>query len=253
MPKKNTSASSLIPGERIERAILLIRGQKVLLDSDLAELYGVETKALNQAVKRNLARFPADFMFRLNRHETRELNRSQIVTGSQKHRDPRFPPYAFSEQGVAMLSSVLRSERAVAVNIEIMRAFVRVRVSRIGEAAYDPSNGTCAFLAEGHHHRSLGQRPRTWKNFDRLAEGHIHPASMVEVSMAFSQNGRTTPRSWGVAPGYGGSRPSAKHGRIAKHTTSKTRAAQIADDYKVRALAENRVPQFLDEAKKPGN
>lgn len=127
MAKKQPSTSALIPAERIERAILLIRGQKVLLDSDLAELYGVETKALNQAVKRNLARFPADFMFRLNRDEIRELNRSQIVTGSQKHRDPRFAPYAFTEQGVAMLSSVLRSERAVAVNIEIMRAFVRLR------------------------------------------------------------------------------------------------------------------------------
>ena len=116
-----------IPAERIERAILLIRGQKVLLDADLANLYAVSTKALNQAVKRNLSRFPDDFMFRLTSEETKELNRSQIVTGSQKHRDPRFPPFAFTEQGVAMLSSVLRSERAVQVNIAIMRAFVRLR------------------------------------------------------------------------------------------------------------------------------
>jgi len=99
----------------------------VLLDADLANLYAVSTKALNQAVKRNLSRFPDDFMFRLTSEETKELNRSQIVTGSQKHRDPRFPPFAFTEQGVAMLSSVLRSERAVQVNIAIMRAFVRLR------------------------------------------------------------------------------------------------------------------------------
>ena len=115
------------PDEMIERRILLLRGQKVLLDADLAGLYDVTTKALNQAVKRNLSRFPDDFMFRLTPAETKELNRSQIVTGSQKHRDPRYPPFAFTEQGVAMLSSVLRSERAVQVNIIIMRIFVRMR------------------------------------------------------------------------------------------------------------------------------
>jgi hypothetical protein len=117
----------LISQQRIESAILMLRGEKVLLDSDLAELYGVTTKALNQAVKRNRSRFPPDFMFRLNRRETAALNRSQSVTGSQKHRDPRYPPFAFTEQGVAMLSSVLHSRRAVAVNIQIMRAFVRLR------------------------------------------------------------------------------------------------------------------------------
>jgi len=120
-------AKELVSHQRIESAILALRGEKVLLDSDLATLYGVTTKALNQAVKRNLGRFPADFMFRLSAKETAELNRSQIVTGSQRHRDPRYPPFAFTEQGVAMLSSVLRSPRAVNVNIEIMRAFVRLR------------------------------------------------------------------------------------------------------------------------------
>ncbi len=98
-----------------------------MLDLHLAELYQVSTKALNQAVKRNLKRFPEDFMFRLSKEETEALNRSQIVTGSQKHRDPRYPPYCFSEQGVAMLSSVLSSERAVEVNIAIIRTFVRLR------------------------------------------------------------------------------------------------------------------------------
>lgn len=116
-----------IPVERIEKSIYLIRGQKVMLDSDLAALYEVTTKVLNQAVRRNRERFPQDFMFQLNRLEADELNRSQFVTGSQKHRNPRFRPYAFTEQGVAMLSSVLRSDRAALVNIAIMRAFVTLR------------------------------------------------------------------------------------------------------------------------------
>lgn len=120
-------SAALVSQAEIENAILLLRGEKVLLDSDLASLYGVSTKALNQAVKRNRDRFPADFMFRLSAKETTALNRSQTVTGSQKHRDPRYPPFAFTEQGVAMLSSVLRSQRAVQVNVEIMRAFVRLR------------------------------------------------------------------------------------------------------------------------------
>ena len=122
------SEKSVIPLERIERSILLIRGEKVLLDSGLAELYGVETKKLLQAVKRNIDRFPADFMFRLAQDEFDNL-RSQNVTSSLPITwgGRRYPPYAFTEQGVAMLSSVLRSDRAVLVNIEIMRAFVRLR------------------------------------------------------------------------------------------------------------------------------
>jgi hypothetical protein len=117
----------IIPVERIERAILLIRGQKVVLDADLAALYGVEIRVLVQAVKRNLGRFPPDFMLQLSAEEYRAL-RSQFVTlkgGRGKHR--KYLPYAFTEQGVAMLSSVLRSERAVQVNVQIMRAFVRMR------------------------------------------------------------------------------------------------------------------------------
>jgi hypothetical protein len=98
-----------------------------MLDSDLAGLYGVSTKALNQAVKRNLARFPADLMFRLTREETDELNRSQFVTGSQKHRDPRFPPYAFTEHGVVMLATILNSPIAIEASIQVVRAFVRLR------------------------------------------------------------------------------------------------------------------------------
>jgi len=113
-----------IPAERIERSILVLRGHKVLLDADLARLYGVETKVLLQALKRNPDRFPKDFMFQLTDQEFRDL-RSQLVTSSWGGR--RYAPYVFTEQGVAMLSSVLNSPRAIAVNIEIMRAFVRLR------------------------------------------------------------------------------------------------------------------------------
>ena len=116
---------NLIPIESIVTKILLIRGQKVMLDSDLAELYEVETKVLNQAVKRNKERFPKDFMFELNKEEYASL-RSQFVTLKRgQHR--KYTPYAFTEQGVAMLSSVLRSKRAIEVNILIMRAFVKLR------------------------------------------------------------------------------------------------------------------------------
>jgi len=116
----------IIPVEIIERKIYLIRGHKVMLDSDLAEMYAVATKVLLQAVKRNLNRFPGDFMFQLNYQEVAAL-RSQIVTSKTGRGGRRYPPYAFTEQGVAMLSSVLNSERAIEVNIQIMRAFVKLR------------------------------------------------------------------------------------------------------------------------------
>jgi hypothetical protein len=116
-----------IPNEHVARSILLMRGQRVLLDTILAELYGVSTKALNQAVKRNSARFPADFMFRLNSDETETLNRSQFVTGSQRHRDPRFPPYAFTEHGAIMAAAILNSTQAVEVSVYVVRAFVQLR------------------------------------------------------------------------------------------------------------------------------
>jgi hypothetical protein len=110
---------------RIEQAILVIRGHRVMLSSDLAELYGVQAKALVQAVKRNIERFPDDFTFQLTRDEHRIL-KSQFVTSSWGGAR-RAPPYAFTEQGVAMFSSVLRSKRAAQVNVEIMRTFVRLR------------------------------------------------------------------------------------------------------------------------------
>ena len=127
MSKGMARGLSVIPSERIESRIVLLRGQKVMLDSELAELYGVATKVLIQAIKRNIERFPADFMFQLTVEEA-DLLRSQIVTlktGRGRHR--KYLPYAFTEQGVAMLSSVLRSKRAVRVNVEIMRTFVRLR------------------------------------------------------------------------------------------------------------------------------
>ena len=121
-------SSELTPVERIEPKMLLLRGQKVMLDRDLAELYGVPTKTLKQAVRRNAERFPNDFAFVLNNQEVATL-RSQFVTS--KATDPRggtrHPPMAFTEQGVAMLSSVLNSPRAIQVNIAIMRAFMRLR------------------------------------------------------------------------------------------------------------------------------
>lgn len=130
---------------QIESKMFLIRGQKVMLDEDLAALYEVETKALNRAVKRNLERFPEDFMFQLSAEEFATLRfqsgtsslRSQIVTSNEKparRGGRRYAPYAFTEQGVAMLSSVLRSERAIQVNIEIMRTFVRLRQMLAGNA-----------------------------------------------------------------------------------------------------------------------
>ena len=120
-------SSNLVPVEPITRAILVLRGHRVLLDAELAALYGVSTKALNQAVKRNAERFPEDFMFRLTRAEVEALNRSQFVTGSQKHRNPRFPPSAFTEHGAIMAATILNSPRAVEMSIYVVRAFVQLR------------------------------------------------------------------------------------------------------------------------------
>lgn len=115
-----------VPVERIERSIFLVRGQKVMLDRDLADLYGVETRVLNQAVRRNLRRFPLDFMFQMGPEEFAQW-KSQIVISKSGRMGLRHRPLVFTEQGVAMLSSVLGSNRAIDVNIAIMRAFVRLR------------------------------------------------------------------------------------------------------------------------------
>lgn len=122
MAKKETLI--MVPDELIMRKIYFIRGQKVMLDRDLAELYGVETKTFNQAVKRNLKRFPSDFMFTLSEKEWENL-RSQFVTSSWG--GTRYIPGAFTEQGVAMLASILNSDKAISINIQIVRVFTRVR------------------------------------------------------------------------------------------------------------------------------
>ena len=124
MAKSGQTSSASV--EHITRSVLVLRGQRALLDVELAELYGVATKALLQAVRRNRERFPEDFMIQLTCAEWAIL-RSQTVTSSALHGGRRYPPYAFTEQGVAMLSSVLRSRTAIAVNVQIMRAFVRMR------------------------------------------------------------------------------------------------------------------------------
>ena len=121
---------ALAPVEDITRAILVLRGHRVILDADLAALYGVTTKRLD--VKRNGQRFPDDFMFRLNGTEVEVLNRSQFATGSQKHRDPRFPPFAFTEHGAIMAATILNSSRAVEMSLYVVRAFVRLRAWQTG-------------------------------------------------------------------------------------------------------------------------
>lgn len=113
-----------LPVEPLEPLIHSIRGQRVILDADLARIYGVSTRALNQSVKRNRQRFPEDFAFQLTAAED---NRSQIVIGSQKHRDPRFRPWGFTEHGALMAANVLRSRRAVQMSVYVIRAFVRLR------------------------------------------------------------------------------------------------------------------------------
>lgn len=142
MPSRKTA----LVHESLEPLILVIRNQRVILDADLARLYGVTTKVFNQAVKRNVSRFPKDFAFQLTTAEVTNVrsqtvtsnretiedyedtgNRSQIVTGSQKHRDPRFRPWAFTEHGALMAANILRSDRAVHMSVFVIRAFVRLR------------------------------------------------------------------------------------------------------------------------------
>jgi ORF6N domain len=150
--KKNLTPNSLaVSVQFVERRIYLIRGHKVMIDEDLAELYGVLTKALNQQVQRNRKRFPEDFMFQLTKEETENL-RSQIVTSRSTHGGRRSLPYAFTEPGVAMLSSVLNSERAIEVNIIIMRAFIRLR--QVMESSEDLNRKLAAVIRKPYTHDS---------------------------------------------------------------------------------------------------
>jgi len=135
-PVEKTASLELIAAPAIEKRILVVRERQVMLDEDLADLYGVETGALTRAVRRNKDRFPSDFMFRLTTKEFEDL-KSQTGISSDGHGGRRYLPYVFTEQGVAMLSGVLRSKRAVAVNIEIMRAFVELRRAASSYAAIE--------------------------------------------------------------------------------------------------------------------
>ena len=113
--------------ERIEPLIREIRGDRVILDADLARIYGVQTRVLNQAVRRNLEKFPSDFVMRLTPAAVRQVNRSQVVIGSQKHRNPRHRPYAFTERGAIMAANILNSRRAVQMSVYVVRAFIAMR------------------------------------------------------------------------------------------------------------------------------
>lgn len=136
------SESEIIPSEHVQSRILVLRGQRVLIDADLATLYGVTTKRLNEQLKRNARKFPEDFVFQLSAEEAAQLprlrsqnatgsgsagNRSQNATGSQKHRDPRFLPYAFTEHGAIQAANILNSEAATDMSVHVVRAFVRLR------------------------------------------------------------------------------------------------------------------------------
>jgi hypothetical protein len=124
---KRQTGKEIVSAERIDATIRLLRGHRVVLSTDAAALYGVEPRALVQAVKRNPSRFPPDFMFQLSGHEWSTLKSQTVISNAVGRGGARTPPYAFTEQGIAMLSSILRSDRAVRVNVEIMRAFVRLR------------------------------------------------------------------------------------------------------------------------------
>ncbi|PIR20835.1 MAG: DNA-binding protein [Deltaproteobacteria bacterium CG11_big_fil_rev_8_21_14_0_20_47_16] len=167
--------TALLPEEHIEQKILLIRGHKVMLDSDLATLYGVPTKRLNEQVRRNIERFPEDFMFSLNNQEV-ALLRSQIATlkvGRGEHR--KYIPYVFTEQGVAMLSSVLNSRRAIQVNIEIMRTFVKLRQLLINHKD----------LAKKLHKMEKGYDQKFKVVFDALRQLMTPPTSTSKRKIGF--------------------------------------------------------------------
>jgi ORF6N domain len=165
----------------IQSRILSLREQRVMLDADLAQLYGVETRVLVQAVKRNLARFPEDFMFQLAAEEWQALRSQTVISNAEGRGGRRTAPYAFTEQGVAMLSSVLGSQRAIAVNIEIMRTFVRVRAlaathGDLAQRLAELENTTEA-LAQQHDTFSRNTRAQLKQVFDALRELMTPPES----------------------------------------------------------------------------
>jgi hypothetical protein len=164
MLKSKQAAKSVATSRPVESLIRLVRGQKVILDSNLAALYQVATKTLNQAVRRNIERFPEDFMFQLSAEEAESL-RSQIVTSNTGRGGRRYLPYAFTEHGVVMLSSVLKSQRAVRMNIFITRAFVRLREIIAG----NKDLATRVEKLERGHHRTASVIEVLVEDIDRLA------------------------------------------------------------------------------------
>jgi hypothetical protein len=180
--------SHLISLSNITQRIIFVRNQKVLLDSDLADLYGVTTSNLVQAVKRNLDRFPLDFMFQLNTTEWSNL-RSQSVISSSKHGGRRYAPYVFTEQGVAMLSSVLSSSQAIAANIEIMRAFVRLREVILSNKELsqrlDELEKTADLIELKHDTFEKNTRVQLKQIFDAIRELMMPPATPKKRSIGF--------------------------------------------------------------------
>lgn len=163
--KKNLS---LIPVEQIERIIYVIRDYRVMLDKDLAKLYGVTTKNLNKAVSRNRKRFPEDFMFQLTKNEWNIL-RFQIGTSSGGYGGRRYLPYVFTEHGVVMLANVLRSERAALVSIEVVRAFIRLRQALVSHQQLTKEVVELKSFVLKHAQKSDQEFRRVWKAIEKLA------------------------------------------------------------------------------------
>ena len=177
---KKDDRRSIVPVEKIEQAIYFIRGSKVMLDRDLAALFGVEPRALIQAVKRNRIRFPSDFMFQLTKEELGnwvsqiviskpDSSRSQFVI-LKRGQNIKYLPYAFTEQGIAMLSSVLRSHQAVIVNIEIMRAFIRLRHVLSSHEKITTELGDLKSFLLKHSHSNDREFRRVWQAIEKLTQ-----------------------------------------------------------------------------------
>ncbi len=202
---KSKKLQTTFPVTAVEGRIHLVRGRKVILDRDLAELYGASTKALNQAVKRNIQRFPVEFVFRLTTEEADALrsqsvtliepdpNRSQIVTSSQKHRDPRFLPYAFTEHGALMAANVLRSPRAIQMSVVIVQTFVRLsrlavsmdalarRVEELGRATSENSEQIKKIVAAIRELMTPPEPPRREIGFHTRPEEKVPAAKRGRI------------------------------------------------------------------------
>lgn len=195
--------------------IMMLRGQRVILDADLAVLYGTPTKRLNEQIKRNADRFPADFMFRLTPEETSALNRSQFATGSQKHRDPRFPPFAFTEHGAMMAGFMLNSPHAIEAPIYVVRAFVRLREALAGTkelaAKLDALEQKTELLSLQHETFAGNTRAQLKQVFEALRQLMTQPAAPSGRSVSSSARARRRASlKAGIAPRQDGYFPPAR-------------------------------------------